>query len=642
MDWNQILLWGRVVAAFTIIVIASNQLAQMFKKIKLPLITGFIVIGVIAGPYVLKMLPKDLGHLSFINEIALGFIAFAAGAEMYLKEIKSRTKPIIIMTVSQTVITFIITCIVLFLFINNIPFVESFSDKVMWSFILFTATIFIAPSIATTISMTSELRANGPFTKTTIGVSVFKDILLIIIFSVVFSLSDMLVSGAKMHWYEIFVVLFDLLLSIGIGILYGMIYKIVFKIKKAFEIEIILFLLAGWSTFILSHLVKYLSTKYIGFTIHLEAILIGITASFYLVNYSNFRLNVERLVEKVETSVYVAFFTLVGVSLSLSALAKYWLIALAFFALRLVVTFISSAVGSLISKESPKEALVSWMPHIAQAGISLGLITIIAENFSIFGQEFAAILIAVIILNQFIGPPLMKFAINLLGESHAKSNDYQFDYQKDVFIIGLIDKSIFLANLLKEQNYNVKILTTKKEIAENDKNGTDLLQYDEFNLESLTDAGLKTADSIIIIKKEAEAYRLCELIYEHFGTPNVIVKLNKIDDINKFKKLGVIVVEPVSAMVNLLEHFVKSPNATSMLLGMQNTQDTVDIEVLNKDIHGSTLRDLKLPLEILIISITRKGQVMLPHGYSRLRLNDIVTIVGTEEQLEKVVTKLQY
>ncbi|MBN2893519.1 MAG: cation:proton antiporter [Bacteroidales bacterium] len=642
MQCSEIIIWVTVVAAFGIIVTASNQLAQVFQKIKLPLITGFIVIGVLAGPYVLKMLPKNLGELDFITDISLGFIAFAAGAEMYLKEIKDRSRHIAIMTTSQIAITFLVSIVLLYFFIDFIPFAENFSQKVTFAFILLTATIFIAPSIATVISMVGELRANGPFTKTAVGVSVFKDILLIILFSITFSVSDMLVSGATLHWYEIFVVLLDLLLSILIGVIYGLIYKIVFKIKKPFQIEILLFLIVGWSTFLLSDLVKYLTNHYLGFSIHLEAILIGITASFYLINYSNFRLNVQRLVEKVGPYIYVAFFTLVGAALSLDALFKYWLIALVFFALRLILIFGSSVVGSLISKDSVKETLLSWTPHIAQAGISLGLITIVVSSFDVFGEEFAAILVAVIVLNQFIGPPLMKFAIMKIGEAHVKSKEYGFDYQRDVFIIGLEGKSIVLGKTLKSQNYEVKIITDRSELDSSDCNELELIEVDEINLETLKQVGLKAADSVVILRDEEEAYRICELIYENFGTPNVIVRLNSREKIMNFKELGAIVVEPASAMLNLLEHFVRSPQATSILLGMDETQNTEDLEVLSKDVHGRALRDLKMPLGILVISITRNGQVMLPHGYTRLRVKDVVTVVGSQDQLEKVRTKLQY
>ncbi len=59
---------------FTIIVVASNELAKGFQKLKLPLITGFIIIGVIAGPDLLKMIPRQsLNELLFIDDIALAY-----------------------------------------------------------------------------------------------------------------------------------------------------------------------------------------------------------------------------------------------------------------------------------------------------------------------------------------------------------------------------------------------------------------------------------------------------------------------------------------------------------------------------------------------------------------------------------------
>jgi Trk K+ transport system NAD-binding subunit len=68
----------------------------------------------------------------------------------------------------------------------------------------------------------------------------------------------------------------------------------------------------------------------------------------------------------------------------------------------------------------------------------------------------------------------------------------------------------------------------------------------------------------------------------------------------------------------------------------------MDIEVLNPEIHGKPLRDIRLPLGVLVISITRNGQTILTHGYTRLRLHDIVTVLGAPEQLEQVRVKLQF
>ena len=69
---------------------------------------------------------------------------------------------------------------------------------------------------------------------------------------------------------------------------------------------------------------------------------------------------------------------------------------------------------------------------------------------------------------------------------------------------------------------------------------------------------------------------------------------------------------------------------------METDQDAVDIEVMDPNIQGLALRDLRLPSDILILSITRKDQMMITHGYTRLRIGDVVTILGSEESIDKV------
>lgn len=643
MSMTEILPMIAIITAFVIIVSASKQLGQLFEKIRLPLITGFIVIGVIAGPYVLNMVPGDhLDDLNFLNDIALGFIAMAAGVEMYLKEIRERSRQITIMTTSQIVITFVLSFVFLLVFIDLIPFAKGFTQTTILAFSLLAATIFIAPSLATAIPLVNELRAKGPFTKTALGVTVMKDIVLIIIFAVVFAVSDIWVSGHKLKIFEIIIVFLDIVLSIGFGLVYAFLFKFVIKIKKPFWLEVILFLAAGWSTFIFSDIFLNLSETYLHLHIHLEAVLIGITATFYIVNFTGYKANLHKLVEEIGPFVYVTFFTLVGASLSIDSLLNYWLIALALFGLRLVLTFLSSFVGSIISRDSWKEAFLSWTPHIAQAGISLGLISIVATHFTDFGKDFEAVLVAMIVINQFIGPPLMKMAIVKLGEAHRKSDTYEFDMQRYVYIIGLEGKAIVLARTLKKANLNVIILTDRDELENESCTDLDIRNVSEVSYKTLAENGFELADSVVILKEAHEAYRIAEIIYEKFGTPNVVVRLDSRDKIEDFEEIGAIVVEPTSAMINLLEHFVRSPQATSILLGREKSQVTEDVEVIAKDVHGSALRDLKLPLGILVLSLTRNKQVMLPHGYTRLRIGDIVTVVGSQEQIDIVRTKLQF
>jgi len=94
-------------------------------------------------------------------------------------------------------------------------------------------------------------------------------------------------------------------------------------------------------------------------------------------------------------------------------------------------------------------------------------------------------------------------------------------------------------------------------------------------------------------------------------------------------------------MVGLLDHLVRAPMATTMLLGMDEDHDTEDIEVLDRSIHGMALRDLRLPTDILILSVQRKGHMVVTHGYTRLRIGDIITVIGSDESLEELRLKFE-
>jgi Trk K+ transport system NAD-binding subunit len=141
---------------------------------------------------------------------------------------------------------------------------------------------------------------------------------------------------------------------------------------------------------------------------------------------------------------------------------------------------------------------------------------------------------------------------------------------------------------------------------------------------------------------DKENYKIANLVYEHFGTKDVIVRYNGAREYyERLINIGVRIIDPSLAMINLLDHFVRSPNATSLLLGLDKNKDSVDVEIRNKDIHGMTLRDLRFPTDVIVLSLIRKGQVLISHGYTRLRIGDSVTLVGTKESVENVRFKLE-
>ena len=120
MGIGQIIIY---LCAFGIVAVAAGKVAGVFQKLKLPLITGFLLIGLISGPEVLALIEAEaLSSLAFLNDIALAFIAFAVGSELYLNELRSRMKNIIYMSIAQIAITFILVSLTFFLLMDVIPF----------------------------------------------------------------------------------------------------------------------------------------------------------------------------------------------------------------------------------------------------------------------------------------------------------------------------------------------------------------------------------------------------------------------------------------------------------------------------------------------------------------------------------------
>ena len=631
-----------VLIGFGIVAIAGNQIAKVFQKLKFPLITGLIITGIIAGSSILKFIPaKTLPELNFLNDIALAIIAFSAGSELYLKELRSRMNSIKWMTIGQLVITFTLSSIVIYYAADYIPFMAELSTNVKIIIAVLFGVIFVARSPSSAIAVINEMRANGPFTKTSMGVTVIKDVLVIVLFAICFAIAKAVINGEDLGFTFLLFLLIELVLSFGLGILLGKILQVPLSMKFKSGVKGMFIIVLGYGAYVLAAFVKDHTESFFNHEIILEPLLICIIASFYVTNYTKNRIEFIELLEKISPTIYIIFFTLTGASLSLHTLVEVFWIALALFALRLFTMVLGGFFGVVAAKDDKKYRFISWMPYVTQAGVALGLTTIIAAEFPEWGYEFQTIIIAIIVINQLIGPPLFKYAINLVGESHLKHKMPEYDGVRDAVIFGLESQSIALAGSLKGHGWTPKIVAVTNEKVENT-NDIQVVCIKDISLKSIESLHLESAEAIVCLMSDKENYAISELVYEHVGTKDIIVRYNGSRHfLDKFNELGVRIMDPSSAMINLLDHFVRSPNATSILLGLDTSQDSIDVEVRNKDIHGMTLRDLRFPTDVIVLSVVRKGQVIISHGYTRLRLGDIVTLVGTVESLENVRFKLE-
>ncbi|MCK4989118.1 MAG: cation:proton antiporter, partial [Bacteroidales bacterium] len=341
------------------------------------------VIGLVSGPELLGLIDSGaLLRLNFLNDMALAFIAFAVGSELYMKELRSRMKSIISMTISQILASFILVSLSVYLLASMIPFLEDMTLVARISISMLAGTIAIANSPSSAIAIINELRARGPFTQTSIGVTVVKDFAVIIFFAVIFTLSKSLIQEDNFRLIYIGQVVGELVVAFGMGFLVWILLKLILSIKGAIILKKLLFLATGFLVYLLTRITEDHSGRYLGLELHIEPLLICIIGSFLVTNYSVYRNDLIKIVKETGPYVYIIFFTLTGAMISLDVVSSLWFVTLIIFGVRIVSLGLAGFVGSASAGDSHLYRRISWMPYITQAGVGVGLATIIATDYA--------------------------------------------------------------------------------------------------------------------------------------------------------------------------------------------------------------------------------------------------------------------
>ena len=631
------------VISFGVVALASKEIGAFFAKYNLPLISGFLFAGVLVGPFVLDMIPSEaIAKLRFVDEISLAFIAFAAGSELYLKELRSRFKSIAWVTTGLVLSTSILGSLAFFFLTQYIPFTQdmSFTHRIAVSILV--GAILVARSPSSAIAIVNELRAKGPFTQTMLGVTVIMDVVVIILFAFNSEIAGALLAELSVNASFVALLLGELALSILLGYLLGKAIHLMLHLKVSRIFKGFLLLMLGYSVFLAATFLRHYTHENLGIEILLEPLLICMIASFFVINWTPHRDQLSRILHDISPPIYIAFFTLTGASLALDVLAKTWQIALALFFIRLFSIFLGSFTGGTIAREPFKNNSVSWMAYVTQAGVGLGLAKEVAVEFPQFGIDFATIIIAVIVLNQIAGPPLFKWVITYLGETNPRGQS-TFDGTRDAFIFGTDDQALAVARLLKTKGWQVKWICADKSCAMAAPHDAEdqLIILPKINLSSLEKIDAARADAVITMLSDEENYKISELFYENYGTTTMVTRLNDLSNRERFIKLDVLPVFPGTATVRLLDQFARKPETASLLLGTDSKTKMREIYVRDPNLHGIPLRELRLPTNTLIVAIHRGDNDLVSHGYTRLRTGDKVTVIGTVEDIEEVRLKLE-
>ena len=84
---------------------------------------------------------------------------------------------------------------------------------------------------------------------------------------------------------------------------------------------------------------------------------------------------------------------------------------------RAVVTWIMARLAARLADDPPVVRRWSWSGLISQAGLALGISSVVARSFPSFGDGFRALAIATVAINEMVGPVLFKMALDRSGES---------------------------------------------------------------------------------------------------------------------------------------------------------------------------------------------------------------------------------
>jgi Kef-type K+ transport system membrane component KefB len=102
-----------------IMLLTSYLFSDIVKKIKLPRLSGYMLMGVILGSSGIGILTEDIiDGLQFLENLALSFIALTAGGELRFSQVKAYKKSITYILISQMVIIFLGMTIIFYLILH--------------------------------------------------------------------------------------------------------------------------------------------------------------------------------------------------------------------------------------------------------------------------------------------------------------------------------------------------------------------------------------------------------------------------------------------------------------------------------------------------------------------------------------------
>ena len=388
---NNILLLG-------VVLIIGLAVSKTIKQIKLPIVTGYMIIGIILGISFCNIISvnKQL-DFQIINDIALGIIAFSIGLELNFFNLRKVGKSILVIAFFESFVAFVLVA----------SFVYLFFHKLYLALILGAVSSATAP--AATVMVLQEYKAKGILTSTILGIVALDDSFALIIYSFAASIAKVqLDAAATFSVFAAFVKpLIEISGSLLIGAVIGWLYIYFLKKIKA-ETELLIFVLGGIAL-----------CSGVCLVTHYSALLANMTFGAVITNFSKFNdKRITREIERFSPPIYLLFFIFAGARLNISAISKVGAISLVYFIMRIIGKVSGAYFGARISKAPEVISKYVGLGLLPQIGVAIALAIIVGRDFHQYGAigtELSSVVINILlfttIFTEIIGPYCTKYAI---------------------------------------------------------------------------------------------------------------------------------------------------------------------------------------------------------------------------------------
>ncbi|HCI73085.1 MAG TPA: cation/H(+) antiporter [Lachnospiraceae bacterium] len=389
-----------VLSQLGMMILAGMFMGRMMKHIKLPNVTGYLLAGLLLGPYFLPALGCPFSVLSesfisgigIISEVALGFIAFSIGNEFRISYFKKVGAAPLIIASMESLFAVVVVVAVLILTRHDVAF----------SLVL--GSIAAATAPAATIMVINQYRAKGPVTSTLLSVVAIDDATALILFSVSTAIASSMAGRGSNPVVSILIPVGQILAALAIGGAMGFLLLIPMRYfkKKGNRLALICgFLFAAIG---------------IADLLGLSSLMLCMALGATVANLSTESEQIISIAESVTSPIYILFFVASGAGLQVSVLKTVGLIGVIYIVGRIIGKLFGAWLGARMSKCEAAVSKYLGPCLLPQAGVAIGLTLLAGQIVPEYAPTIRAVVLAGTLVYEIIGPGITKMSLTKAGE----------------------------------------------------------------------------------------------------------------------------------------------------------------------------------------------------------------------------------